>query len=196
MPKARVDIDWENTADEDDVRRTVQFSCDDLGERLLARDASGVDLELVFDPPERPRVGVGAVVLHEGKLLMLKRAGSHGADTWAIPGGHLEAGETPEDAAEREVLEETDVTVRATRRLPYTHDSVEGRDYVTLFILCEYVRGFACTTEPEKCPYVGWLLLGGVDCRELFLPFQHFLDENPGILHDLEQLSLFAGLEA
>lgn len=192
MPKARIEVKWGESADKASAHQAVQFGCHDLRELMGNRHIPGIEIEPVFDPPERPRVGIGCVVLHDGKLLMLQRAGSHGADSWAIPGGHLEAGESPETAAEREVLEETGVTVRATRRLPYTSDRIDGwpADYVTLFVLCEYVGGVAAVTT-EKCPYVGWVLLGSVTCRELFAPFQRFLDENPGILSDLEQLSLF-----
>jgi|GEM_PF-5891666 len=38
------------------------------------------------------RVGVGVFVFKNGEFIMLKRRGSHGADTWSLPGGHLEFG--------------------------------------------------------------------------------------------------------
>ena len=53
------------------------------------------------------RVGVGVIIVRDGNVLLGERAGSHGAGTWALPGGHLEFGETVADCARREVLEET-----------------------------------------------------------------------------------------
>ncbi len=51
---------------------------------------------------QKPLVGVGVLVFKDNKILMGRRKGSHGAGTWAPPGGHLEFGETPEDCAHNE----------------------------------------------------------------------------------------------
>jgi ADP-ribose pyrophosphatase YjhB (NUDIX family) len=52
----------------------------------------------------------GIMFLHDGRVLLMKRAGAPHAGTWALPGGGIEAGETPEDAARRETREECDYT--------------------------------------------------------------------------------------
>ena len=56
---------------------------------------------------EKPKVGVAVIVVKDNQVLMGKRIGSHGENTWAFPGGHLEFGETPEECATRELFEET-----------------------------------------------------------------------------------------
>ena len=57
--------------------------------------------------PERPVVGVGAVVINNNKLLLIKRGSEPNKDMWAIPGGIVEIGERLEDAVMRELEEET-----------------------------------------------------------------------------------------
>lgn len=46
-----------------------------------------------------PQVGVGVLILRDGKVLLGRRKGSHGAGCWSAPGGHLEFGEVVEDCA-------------------------------------------------------------------------------------------------
>jgi ADP-ribose pyrophosphatase len=60
-----------------------------------------------------PRVGVGAVVIRDGRILLVKRGSSPGKGLWAPPGGLVELGESVREAAEREILEETGITIRA-----------------------------------------------------------------------------------
>ena len=62
--------------------------------------------------PDRPIVGVGAVVLDaDGRVLLVKRGHEPLKGEWSLPGGGVELGETLEAALAREVLEETGVTV-------------------------------------------------------------------------------------
>lgn len=60
-----------------------------------------------------PVVAVGVVVFHQGKVLLIKRARPPSQHLWAIPGGKVKPGETLQAAAEREMLEETGLTVTA-----------------------------------------------------------------------------------
>ena len=62
--------------------------------------------------PDHPRVGVGAVVLHEGRVLLVKRGRPPGLGRWSLPGGLVELGENTADAARREVAEECGIDVR------------------------------------------------------------------------------------
>jgi len=61
--------------------------------------------------PDRPYVGVGAVIVAEGKVLIVKRKYDPLAGQWSLPGGGVELGETLEDSIRREMLEETGLEI-------------------------------------------------------------------------------------
>ena len=63
--------------------------------------------------PERPLVGVGAVIVEGDRVVLVRRAAEPMAGEWSIPGGLLELGETMRAGAEREALEETGLRVEA-----------------------------------------------------------------------------------
>lgn len=106
--------------------------------------------------PAMPRVGVGAIVMRNGRVLLGRRMGSHGAGAWALPGGHLEFGESVAACATREVREETGLEIDNVAPAPYTSDvfASEGKHYVTLFVVARSDAGDPVTCEPEKC--TGW----------------------------------------
>lgn len=98
------------------------------------------------------RVGIGVFVWRDGKFLMGKRRGSHGHDTWSIPGGHLEIGETWAECATREVLEETGIHVTNIRFLAATEDFFpdDNKQYVTIWVESDWANGEPTITEPDK----------------------------------------------
>jgi len=97
--------------------------------------------------PDRPTVAVGGVVIREGKVLLVRRGKAPALGEWAIPGGRVELGETLEEAAEREVWEETGVRVRAAGMCHLFEDirkDEAGRirfHYVIVDLLAEYQSG-------------------------------------------------------
>ena len=62
--------------------------------------------------PAHPRVGVGAVVLRDQQVLLVRRGGQPSAGKWSLPGGLVELGETTEDAILRELVEECGLRAR------------------------------------------------------------------------------------
>ncbi|AIY90074.1 NUDIX hydrolase [Geoglobus acetivorans] len=61
--------------------------------------------------PERPLVGVGAVIVRDRKILLVKRANEPNKGKWSVPGGLVRRGERLEEALEREIREELGVEV-------------------------------------------------------------------------------------
>ena len=104
------------------------------------------------------QVGVGAIIMRDGKVLLGERTGSHGTGTWAFPGGHLEFGESPETCAIREAEEETGLLIKPVGLGPFTNDvfSAEGKHYVTLFVLAQCGAGTPVVREPNKCLRWEW----------------------------------------
>lgn len=65
----------------------------------------------------RPTLGVSTLVRRDGAVLLVKRGRPPLEGQWALPGGHVEGGERLAEAAAREVLEETAVTVDNLRQI-------------------------------------------------------------------------------
>ena len=97
--------------------------------------------------PENPQVAVGAIVIKDGRVLLVKRSQPPSEGLWAIPGGRGELGETLQQAAEREIVEETGLTIRAGDPV-YTFDVIERDDagrirfhYVIVDLMADYISG-------------------------------------------------------
>ena len=120
---------------------------------------------------DRPRVGIGVVILNsQGKILVGKRRGSH-APYYSIPGGHLELGETFEEAAVKEIKEETGLDIISPKVLCVTNNlrtyKEEGLHYISVCLIVTEFSGSPKNLEPEKCEKWIW-----VDPKKL--PIPHF----------------------
>lgn len=110
--------------------------------------------------PKLPIVGAGAVVLKEGRLLLVKRFKEPDKGRWSIPGGGIQLGETASEAARREVKEECAIEIEIEKLLD-TADWVirdgGGRiryHYILIDFLARYISG-ECTPECPEAP-CGW----------------------------------------
>jgi 8-oxo-dGTP diphosphatase len=99
------------------------------------------------DYPDRPLVGVGAVIVHENKVVIVQRGTEPLKGQWSIPGGALEIGETLRECAAREAREETGLTVEPGEVLE-VFDAIyrqpDGRiqyHYVLIDFACRLIGG-------------------------------------------------------
>ena len=97
--------------------------------------------------PDQPRVAVGAIVFKDSRVLLVRRGKPPARDLWAIPGGSVNVSETLQRAAEREIYEETGITIQALEPV-YTFDYIERDEsgcakfhYVIVDLTADYVEG-------------------------------------------------------
>jgi len=124
------------------------------------------------------RVGVAVIIIRNNRILLGERIGSHGANTWATPGGHLEMGESIEDCAQREVLEETGLVIGNIKKFGFTNDifNQEDKHYITLYVTAVSEHGEAQIKEPTKCKQWRWCDINELP-KPLFLPLINLLTE-------------------
>lgn len=97
--------------------------------------------------PSRPILGVGAILLRRGRVLLVQRGKAPLKGYWSLPGGALELGERLTDGVRREVLEETGLTVQPLELFEIFERIIAGeRDqpeyhYVVVDYLCRVAGG-------------------------------------------------------
>ena len=120
---------------------------------------------------DRPKIGIGVIIENdENKILIGKRKGSH-APFYSIPGGHLELGETFEEAAIKEVLEETGMLIHSLKVIAVTNNlrtyKDENKHYVSIILYTNQFEGTPLILEEDKCEKWEWY-------SPLQLPQPHF----------------------
>jgi 8-oxo-dGTP diphosphatase len=104
--------------------------------------------------PERPVVGIGGVIIEQGRTLLIRRGSEPMRGEWSIPGGTLELGESLQEGVARELLEETGISVRVLDLIE-VFDRIYAQDgtiaiqlqkkpryhYVIVDYLCERIGG-------------------------------------------------------
>lgn len=123
--------------------------------------------------PDRPIIGVGAVIVSDGRVLLVRRATEPLKGEWSVPGGVLELGEKLHDGVRREVQEETGLDVEPQQVLE-VFDSIfndeQGRTqyhYVLIDYLCCVLRGEArAGSDVSDVQWAGEEEFAGLKLRE------------------------------
>jgi 8-oxo-dGTP diphosphatase len=119
----------------------------------------------------RPHVGVGVMIMRDGKVLLGRRRGSHGNATFGWCGGHLEFGESLEQRAAREVAEESGLEVDSLRLLCVSNVICYGTHYVDFEFIGEVSAGEPSVMEPDRVEAWGWYDLFHLPAP-LFMPVE------------------------
>jgi ADP-ribose pyrophosphatase YjhB (NUDIX family) len=108
-----------------------------------------------------PRLGVGACIVRDGRLLLLRRLRNPEAGCWSIPGGKIDFLEPIEDALRREVAEETGLILGPLRLLCVTDqiDAETPEHWVAPTYLAESFTGEPANLEPHKHGAMEWFAL-------------------------------------
>ncbi|MFE4017384.1 NUDIX hydrolase [Streptomyces sp. NPDC059101] len=125
---------------------------------------------------ERPGIAA-AIIVHEGRVLMVRRRISEGKLSWQFPAGEVEPGETREDAAVRETKEETALTVSAVELLGERVHPATGR--LMSYTACEVLSGTAHVADTEELAELAWVAHDQIPeyvPYGLFGPVQEYLD--------------------
>src|SRR5689334_16073365 len=95
-----------------------------------------------------------AIIVHDGRVLLVRRRVAEGELSWQFPAGVLEDGESGEQAAVRETLEETGLDVVATKTLGDRIHPATGRRMI--YVVCDWVGGEAHVADADELAEVEW----------------------------------------
>ncbi|WP_371675914.1 NUDIX hydrolase [Streptomyces sp. NBC_01276] len=124
----------------------------------------------------RPAIAA-AVVVHEGRVLLVRRRVSEGRLSWQFPAGAVEPGEALEEAAARETLEEAGLTVKALKLLGERIHPDTGRSMS--YTACEVAGGRAHVMDTDELAELAWVAHAEISeyiPYRLFEPVQEYLD--------------------
>ncbi|MFC1638909.1 NUDIX hydrolase [Patescibacteria group bacterium] len=104
-----------------------------------------------------PKVGLGCLVVRDGRVLLGKRRGSHGEGLYATAGGHLEHMESICDGVRREIREETGLEIGEPRFLcVLNYRDAAPKHHVGVAFVADWVSGEPQLREPDKCEGWNW----------------------------------------
>jgi 8-oxo-dGTP diphosphatase len=121
-----------------------------------------------------PRVGVGVMIVRDGRVLMARRVSGQRAGYWGWIGGKLEFGETLQQCARREALEEAGVQITNLRLLCVSSIMVEDQHWIDVEFLAEIAAGEPHTVAPDELTEWAWYPIDDLPCP-LFEPAERAL---------------------
>jgi len=132
--------------------------------------------------PKQPLVGVGAVIICNGKILLEKRKGEPGRGKWAIPGGLVELGETVEHTLMREVEEETSLEVEKPELIDVVSNVIvdENSKIKYHFVIVDYFVKLEGGTlkAADDAAELRWVTFDDVESYDLTKSFRGFFQRN------------------
>jgi 8-oxo-dGTP diphosphatase len=132
--------------------------------------------------PNRPIVGVGVVVVRDGKILLEKRKNEPGRDKWSIPGGIVELGENLERTVIRETLEETGLSVSEPEPIDVINQVTldeNGRVKYHFVIIDYFVKlKSGALKAASDAAELDWVAFDDVEKRDLTKSFRGFFEKN------------------
>jgi ADP-ribose pyrophosphatase YjhB (NUDIX family) len=142
--------------------------------------------------PTHPVVGVGAVLVRNGEVLLAKRAAEPGKGKWSIPGGLVELGEEVRDAVVREVMEECNLKVETNQLIDVTDNIVKdekGKPKYHFVVLDFFVRFKHGTIRAaDDAVKLEWVPLEKVEEYDLTKIFRAFFKRNRRKLESFNSL--------
>ena len=111
----------------------------------------------------KPKVGIGILIIKNKQILLGKRKSSHGEGQYSFPGGHLEYMESFIDCAQRELAEECGVKIKNIRfQFLSNVDTYTPKHYVHIGLVADWDSGDPQVLEPDKCEHWNWYDLDNV----------------------------------
>jgi len=108
---------------------------------------------------DKPEIAA-AVIVQDGRLLLVRRRVAEGSLSWQFPAGQIEPGESPEDAAVRETFEETGLVVAARRVLgDRVHPATKRQMF---YVAADGLAGTAHVADDDELDAVAWVNLGEI----------------------------------
>ncbi|MBS7646766.1 MAG: NUDIX hydrolase [Candidatus Bathyarchaeia archaeon] len=143
--------------------------------------------------PNQPVVGVGAIIICDGKILLIKRKGEPAKGKWSVPGGIVELGEKAEEAVIREVKEETGLDVAEPELVDVVDNIVRDMngEIKWHFVIVDYfvkVKGGELRAA-DDAEEIRWVPLGDVEKYDLTKTFRNFLQRNREKLEKFDSCS-------
>ncbi len=132
--------------------------------------------------PDRPIVGIGAIIMHDGKILLEKRKNDPGKGKWSVPGGVVELGENVTQTVIREVKEETGLDVAELEHIDVVDQITrdEGGRIKYHFVIIDYLVKLKGGTlkAASDADELEWVSLNEVEKYDLTGAFRAFFGRN------------------